>query len=81
MEFPDIVFIFVATLALIFAAASLPRGLLAVAFFAAVATVAAVVWLGGAPTRSQNGTASAGAFSGNHCCSGDLDQRSRFNSR
>jgi hypothetical protein len=79
--FPGIVFIFVATLALIFVAASLPRGLLAMAFFAAVATVVAAVWLGGAPTRSQTGTASAGALSGSHCCSGDLDQRSRFNSR
>ena len=56
MEFPNIVFIFVATLALIFVAASLPLGLLAIAFFAAAATVVAVVWLGRTPTRSQTGT-------------------------
>jgi hypothetical protein len=46
MEFPNIVFIFVATLALILVAASLPRGLLAVAFFAAVAAVVSLAWRG-----------------------------------
>jgi hypothetical protein len=58
MESADILLIFVATLALLCTAAALPRGLLTLAFFALVATVAVVVLLEVAPT-SQTGTSSA----------------------
>jgi hypothetical protein len=53
LESAHIVFIIVATSALFFGAAALPRSLLTLAFFTVVATVAVVVLLEIAPTRSQ----------------------------
>jgi hypothetical protein len=58
MESAHILLILVGTLALFCTAAALPRGLLAVAFFALVATVAVVVMLEVAPT-SQTGSSQA----------------------
>ena len=49
-----IVLISAATLALFFGAAALPRSLLMVAFLTVAATVAVVVFLEIAPTRSQD---------------------------
>jgi hypothetical protein len=58
MESADFLLIFVGTLALLCTAAALPRGLLTVAFFALVATVAVVVLMEVAPT-SQTASSSA----------------------
>jgi hypothetical protein len=52
-----IVLISVATLALFFGAAALPRSLLVVAFLTVAATVAGVLFLEIAPTRSQDSSA------------------------
>jgi hypothetical protein len=59
LESAVIVSIIVATLALFFGAAALPRSLLTLAFFTVVATIAVVIVLEIAPTESQTDNSAA----------------------
>ena len=54
MDWADIVLIFTVALAMLCGAAALPRGLLTVAVFTLIATVAVVVLLEVAPTRTAS---------------------------